>query len=401
VTLAAAFANAFLYAFLLDSALTVADGVTRLFDAMPLLPLRNFVAVIVLWAAPLLALVSLFSARLPRGPLLLLAAGTWWANMDAPPLGPWLAGATAKDVVLGLAQAAFALPALRGIRRASGGTAWLFHERFLALARPRRRATLALALGGGLLVLVLWAAVFGVWCAERATGGFVGFGLGGVTFDERRYTRGDREVVLVGMSHLGRKGVYEALLQQPDGTPTVVLAEGVSDREGLLRGIGGLGSVAAELGLDVQPEPDAMVAAEPDAPGNEAEAQVEIESADVDVSTFRTTSVDFLRLAFRVAAAPEDGEARAELEALLSRPDAAEIWRGFFDDVLTKRNEHLLTRIDDALARRQRVVVPWGVLHLADIQAGLHERGFALASSEPRSFLPYAALLSILSRMAR
>jgi hypothetical protein len=400
VTLGAAFANAFLCGFLLDSALTVADGTLEAFgSADGVGPLRNLVAWTVFWAAPLLALVALFSARLPRLPLLVLAAGTWWATLGAPPLGAWLAEAAARDVALGVAQAAFALPALRWIRRASGGGAWLLRAQFLPPASRASPRTVALVIAAVPVALGLGLVASAVYLAERATGGFVGFGLGGISFDERRYTRGDREVVLVGMSHLGRKGVYAELLEQPDDTPTVVLAEGVTDREGLLRGAWSLGPVAAELGLDSQPEADAMFEAEGDSLDGE-EALVEIEAADVDLSTFRPTSVDFLRLAFRVAGRPEDTEARAELEALLARPDAAAIWSNFLDDVLDKRNAHLLERIDEALARRPRVVVPWGVLHLADVEAGLHARGFELASSEPRSFLPYAALLGIVTRMA-
>jgi hypothetical protein len=124
-----------------------------------------------------------------------------------------------------------------------------------------------------------------------------------------------------------------------------------------------------------------------------------VEHADLDVSEFRPSTLELLRLAFALVAEPEDAALRAELEALLARPDARDAWREFVDDVLTKRNAHVLARIDAALARRPRVVVPWGVLHLAEIEAGLLERGFTLASSEPRSFLPYAAVLGMLARM--
>jgi hypothetical protein len=400
VTPTAAFANAFLCGFLVDCGLTVLDGAARSFDpgAMALLGLRNVLAWVVFWSAPPLALLALLSSRLPRAPLLGLALGTWWVNLGAPPLGPLLDGVPLRDVVLGLVQAALALPALRWIRRRSGGTAWLFRERFLPPARPRRRWAVALVVVAVPLALVLGLAGCAVLVAERATGGFVGFGTGGVSFDERRYRRGDREVVLVGMSHVGRKGVYEALLRQDDRTPTVVLAEGVTDANGLLPGTRHLEPLAADLGLDLQPNVEEMMGAAPDTPAGAGDA-IEIEHADVDVSAFRPSTLELLRLAFRLAAEPADAEARAELEALLGRPDAAEAYRGFLDDVLEKRNAHVLERIDAALERRPRAVVPWGALHLAGIEAGLFERGFVLASSEPRSFLPYRALAEALLRM--
>jgi hypothetical protein len=397
VTFSAAFANAFLCAFLLDCALTVADGLTSALGATPLRGARDVIAGFVFWGALLLALVATFASRLPRLRLLLLAAGTWWVNLDAPPLGPLLPGPV-RDVVLGLVQAALAAPALHWIRRESGGSAWLFRERFLPPARPGRRRALALALVAAPLVLALGAAGCAVYVAERATGGFVGFGAGGISFDERRYTQGDREVVLVGMSHIGRKGVYDALLHPADGTPTLVLAEGVTDVQGLLPSLWqDLDPLAEDLGLALQPNVEDMIG---EAPGAQEalDELVEVEHADLDLSAFRPTTVEILRLVFRILAEPGDGEARAELEALLAQPDGPDAWRDFLDDVLEKRNAHVLERIDEALERRPRVVVPWGALHLPGIEAGLYERGFELASSEPRSFLPYRALIGLVAR---
>jgi hypothetical protein len=398
VTTSAAFANAFLCAFLLDCGLTVVDGLTSAFGATPLRGARNVVAGFVFWGAPLLALVAVFARRLPRLALLLLGAGTWWVNFGAPPLGAALASPSLRDVVLGLVQASFALPVLQWIRRRSGGRAWLLRGPFLPPARPRRLRAFALALAAVPLALVVGVAGCGVYLAERATGGFIGFGLDGISFDERRYTRGDREVVLVGMSHIGRKGVYDALLSQGDGRPTVVLAEGVTDQRGLLPAEQPFDPLAADLGLDVQPDPEEML----DAAAGEwaaADPHVEVEHADLDVSAFRPSTLEFVRLAFRLTAHPADGEARQELAALVERPDGGELYQGVVEDLIEKRNRHVLERLDAALERHDRVVVPWGVLHLAGIEAGVLERGFALASSEPRSFLPYEALLVVLTRM--
>ena len=169
MTFSAAFANAFLCAFLLDCALTVVDGLTSALGATPLRGARDVIAGFVFWGALLLALVATFASRLPRLRLLLLAAGTWWVNLDAPPLGPLLPGPV-RDVVLGLVQAALAAPALHWIRRESGGSAWLFRERFLPPARPGRRRALALALVAAPLVLALGAAGCAVYVVECQIG---------------------------------------------------------------------------------------------------------------------------------------------------------------------------------------------------------------------------------------
>jgi hypothetical protein len=392
---AAAFANAFLCAFLFDSALTVLDGALDASGSkLEIAPLRNLVAWVVFGCAPLLVLIAALSPQLPRARLMLLALGTWWVNLGAVPFGSVLDSQPVSEVLFGVVQAALALPALRWIRARSAGASWLFRSAFLPPAPARSRWAVALVIFAVPLALVLGAAGWAMVAAERATGGFVGFGLDGISFDERRYTRGDREVVLVGMSHVGRKGVYDALLRPRDDTPTVVLAEGVTDAQGLLPKRHIYEPMAADLGLDVQPQFEEMI----EAPGAPAVAEdlVEVEHADLDVSAFRPGTVELLRLGIRIVTG--DAAARADLESWAAEPGAGEAWRGLADDLLEKRNAHVLERVDAALARRPRVVVPWGALHLTGIEAGLFARGFTLASSEPRSFLPYGAVIGLLAR---
>lgn len=396
---ALAFVNGFLVAFGLDVALTVLDGGMQLSGAAPLGAPRAFVAGVVYWCAPLLLLVALLSTRLPKQALLPLALGTLWVNLGALPFDPALHGLAQQEVGLGLVQGLFALPALHWIRRRSGGTGWWLSERLLPAPRRRGRWTVALALLAVPVGLALLAAAGGVYIADRATGGFIGLDASGLTLDERHYKRGDSEVLLIGMSHVGRKGVYEALLQQADRTPTIVLEEGVTDEQGLLPREPHLEPLALELGLDLQPRAAEMIGAPADGEDAAGDA-LEIEHADVDLSAFRSSTIGFLRLGLRLTAAPGDAEARRALQELVRGPDGRDVYAGLLEDVLEMRNRHLLERIDAALARHPRVVVPWGALHLGGIEAGLLARGFELASSEPRSFLPYRALARALTRTA-
>jgi hypothetical protein len=399
VKAALAFANGFLAAFGLDVVLTLLDGALQLAGAAPLGAPRAFVAGVVFCCAPPLLLLALLSSRLPKRALLPLALGTLWLNLGALPLGPALHGPAQLDVGLGLVQGLFALPALHWIRRRSSGASWWLSERLLPAPRPRRRWAVALALLAVPVGLALLAAGAAVYVAGRATGGFIGFGASGLTLDERHYRRGDSEVLLIGMSHVGRKGVYEALLQQADRTPTVVLEEGVTDEEGLLPHEPQLEPLALELGLDLQPSAAEMVGAP--AGGEDASGgALAIEHADVDLSAFRPSTIEFLRLGLRLTAAPGDAEARRALGELVGGPDARDVYVGLLEDVIHLRNRHLLERIDGALERHPRVVVPWGALHLAGVEAGLLARGFELASSEARGFLPYGALARVLTRTA-
>ena len=396
---ALAFVNGFLAAFGLDVALTLLDGALKLAGAASLGAPRAVVAGLVFWCALPLLLLALLSSRLPKRALLPLGLGTLWVNLGALPLGPALHGPLQLDIGLGLVQGLFALPALRWVRRQSGGTAWWFSERLLPAPRPRRRGAVALALLAVPIALGALAAGCTLYVADRATGGFIGFGASGLTLDERHYRRGDSEVRLIGMSHVGKKGVYEDLLRQADRTRTVVLEEGVTDAQGLLPREPHLEPLALELGLDLQPRAAEMIGGPADGEDGEDGALV-IEHADLDLSAFRPSTIEFLRLGLRLTAVPADDEARRALQELLGGPDAREVYAGLIEDVIHLRNRHLLERIDEALARHARVIVPWGALHLAGVEAGLYERGFELASSQPRSFLPYGALARALTRTA-
>ena len=392
---ALALANLFVAAYLLDGGLSLLDGALHFVGLAGLHAAREWVAAVVFYAAPVLLLVSLVSSQLPARLLAPLALGVLWLNLGALPVAGWLP-ANLRDVALSGVQLALAAPTLLWLR--SRG-AWRFEARILPPPRPRRALLAAGLLALGLPVLAAGLLLAGgIVLTERATAGFVSFGWSGVRFDERHYAHGDREVQLVGMGHIGRRGVYDALLARPDDKPTVILAEGVTDEHRLLPSAGHQQAMALALGLDAQPPPEEMIGTD-DADDSVPAAAPAIENADLDVSAFRPSTLDFLRLAFRIDADPSDRAARRRLEALVRRGDAHALYRSIAEDVLDKRNQHLLERIDAALPRYARVVVPWGVLHLADIEAGLFERGFELTSRETRSFLSYAALLQLVARM--
>jgi uncharacterized protein YbaP (TraB family) len=56
-------------------------------------------------------------------------------------------------------------------------------------------------------------------------------------------------------------------------------------------------------------------------------------------------------------------------------PDSVE---QLFDDLLTKRNEHLLEEIHSYLAQSDHIMVPWGVAHMPGIAKEIQKSGFHL-----------------------
>jgi hypothetical protein len=61
--------------------------------------------------------------------------------------------------------------------------------------------------------------------------------------------------------------------------------------------------------------------------------------------------------------------------------DPAEL-AAFQDEVLGLRNEHLTRELERALTEYERVVVPWGALHLPAIEQAVLDWGFEETSRE-------------------
>jgi hypothetical protein len=49
-----------------------------------------------------------------------------------------------------------------------------------------------------------------------------------------------------------------------------------------------------------------------------------------------------------------------------------------FDDLLHKRNQHLLAEIQSHLPKTRNLMVPWGVAHMPEIAREIQKSGFQL-----------------------
>lgn len=198
---------------------------------------------------------------------------------------------------------------------------------------------------------------------HATTGGYLVLTPRGIASVERRFVRDDTTIYLVGMVHLGQASGYDAIkarFEELDNA--ILLAEGVTDEQGVLAGSGGYDKVAKRLGLTVQPRADAF--------------GVEVRRADVDVGSLSKDTQAFLRdalgvwssdnpaLAVMTVAAEYDSDAKAR--ALLDE---------LYENLIVTRNEVLLAAIDEASDRRN-IIVPWGAGHLPGIEAGVLARGF-------------------------
>jgi hypothetical protein len=362
---------------LLDEAVRAATGAEWL--AAP----RNALAQLALLAVAATVPGMLATPQLPVavfGPLALI---TFWLTLGAAPLPLWIESEPALSATCVVIQLAAVALAFAVVRARNGGRGVWFGP-----ATPDRPAFSwrhSLAFGAGLCAFgppaaLGYGAVAVATAIEVATHGFVHFDLAGVSLSDRHYARGDREIRLVGMMHIGDPAGYRALAGTFARESTVVLAEGVSDRQGRIASALQYGRAAQALGLAPQQDLRTYLAE-----GGEEKARAPewpvVRGADVDASAFSPGTIAMIRWAGEVWASPDVATAVRTISRGM-REHGPEEREAFFTEVVDLRNQHLAAEIERALRGYERVIVPWGALHLPGIEQTVLGWGFAETSRE-------------------
>lgn len=66
----------------------------------------------------------------------------------------------------------------------------------------------------------------------------------------------------------------------------------------------------------------------------------------------------------------------AETLPILMKPLPPELLQELMNDILTKRNQHLLGMIREWLPQAQTIIVPWGAAHMTGIAREIEKLGF-------------------------
>jgi hypothetical protein len=206
-------------------------------------------------------------------------------------------------------------------------------------------------------------------CAALAVGhfseGFLTLRPGGFTVQVRKYVRDDGKTIqLVPMAHIGEADFYWKL-SRSFPTNAVVLMEGVSDNSKLLTNSITYQRMASSLGLTEQAEEFNPI-------------QVEMVMADVDVEEFTANTIGFLNLVMLVHAKGMNADTVRQIMQYSPPPH----FEGqLIDDLISKRNRHLLEEIRTRLPDPEPLIVPWGVAHMPGIADGIRASGFRLAET--------------------
>jgi hypothetical protein len=324
----------------------VALVVYVLMGFMPMIPKRLFLP------------ITLFNPAAALGSLLLL--------IYFYPQLQWVAWS------ISLCQVLFALGVLFWLQ---GGMRFrwpLVAQRWLSGEGFCWRHLLAFVLAN-VFVLVPAVLVYLAVCASLAVGhlsdGFVALGPGGLTVQTRKYTRDDGKTIhLVPMSHIGDAGFYRQLMKSFPSNATVLM-EGVSDEQNLLTNHITYERTATSLGLAEQ-----QVEFKP--------TKVRMVPADIDISEFTANTIDLLNMVMRIHG---QGPTPENVQELMRYQPPPGFERELFNDLLHKRNVHLLGEIEAWLPEVDVLIIPWGAAHMPEIARGIQKSGFEL--DETKEFI--------------
>lgn len=212
-------------------------------------------------------------------------------------------------------------------------------------------------------LVIAYLFVFTAHAVNHFSEGFMALRPEGFTVQVRKYVRDDGKVIeLFPMAHVASPDFYRRVSRSFPSN-SVILMEGVTDDRNLLTNEINYKRMAKYLGLAEQKMEFAPAASN------------RVFRADVDVGQFSKQTLDFLNLVMLVHS---KGVTAENLSTLMTYSPAPDFESQLFDDILTKRNQHLMEEIQLHLKSSDNLMVPWGVAHMPGIASEIQNAGFHL-----------------------
>lgn len=399
--------NLFWIAFLADGVLSLVDELSGIISWWSVV--RSGLAFLTLLASLILAGVIVFTPQAPKRVLLPMIGFLWWSGPGvAFPLGPlgvtsiglWVA---VMQLVLGVG-----IVVVWGCRE---GLPFIVHSE-----RPRFTWRHSLVLAPAVFLAALVCATISI-CAglvteiEMYSGGYIRVRPDGIYLLERRFASGVQEVRLTGMMHVAAHEFYAEILPESDpDLPSVVLVEGVTDHQGLLSQ-GGIRfdrlakmlnvasqnesafaeNVAQGMDREKLPPPpispdDEMVTSEK---ATTTDSAIDFRHADVDVETFHPSTIAFLVTVMGLLQAEHPSQILEALADPTSPLRDVKTQSLVMSDILHARNQTLVEEIQRSLKTYRRVIVPWGAMHLQEVENWLRTQDFQQSGEVERKALSF------------
>jgi hypothetical protein len=392
------FANLFLLLFVLSALTDIADQLAQLlFSAQIFTGLNQWVWLVCFFSAVIVYFGFAFNRHLPKVILLPIFIWLLWTLVGHWPLEN--IGGQYFQLFIACGQLLL-ITLLLNLNRQLNHKSQLFTQDQFAGPSFSGKNLIYFSLINLLVVPVVLFLIgfsFVGTLIKTNTAGFVQLKPDGLYMTERIYQRGNKQIRLVGMIHLGQEEYYDDLTTSISGQRTLILAEGVSDRGNLLTERFSYGKLAGLLGLTSQEgfhfQGRLIDIAELDQAKDEVQDIPDILRADIDLQQFDPRTLEVLNALAKYLL---NSESPLAGYVAFNRwadthfdPDLNSI---IMTDLISKRNRSVLSYLPKALAKYDTVIIPWGALHLPGIEKAVQKEGFRLKQSHHRLSIDFSAL---------
>jgi len=395
------FANLYIVLFLIDAGLSLLDELFAYYDSsMPLITgLRFPIAVLVILLSTIIYACLGIDRRLPKRVFLPMTAYAFWCSV-----GLWPLSGAISHGALGLAAsvgqvivAGFAVILVQGLCGRMLLTELHFQREMFSLGNTLGFTAINLLLTPVLLVFSLLA-LTGSYL-EQQTAGFLRLSPIGIYMSERSYHRGEKVIRLAGMMHIGKEDYFEDIAGSMSTGGTIILAEGVTDRDGLLKSQYNYNRLAGIVGLTSQEAMriDAnMVNLDIMEEGEELPAKKtipDLAQADIDLNRFEPSTVEFINVLGRTLLSERPlAETFLEYNAWVDANMTPDEMAAVMHDIIDKRNRVIIDNLARTLPFYDTVIIPWGAMHMPAIEDAVLEKGFRAGESKERLSLDFRTL---------
>ena len=400
------FANIYIVLFLIDASLSLIDELLLASSvSLPIFSgLRYFVAYLVITLSMVIFSCLGIDRRLPKRVFLPLTLYISWSALAMWPLSGVIGRESLGLLAAGnqLLLGGIAIVLLRGL----GGQNLLTRKLFQT---PRFSLRNTLGFTAINLLLLPFAVIYtGLattsYYFEEQTAGFLRLSPVGIYMSERSYHLDEKVIRLAGMMHIGKEEYYKDLARSMSSKGTIILAEGVTDQDGLLETQFNYGKLAEIIGLTSQEKmfiDGNLIELEDLNEMNRGVSETgkpDIVRADIDLNQFNPQTVEFLNELGRSLFGDRPLiEGLAEYNLWINENMTEESIAGVMLDILDKRNEVVINSMLQTLTRYDTIIIPWGAMHMPAIEEAVLDEGFALDAERERLSLdfrtiPYAEL---------
>lgn len=356
--------NIYIILFIVEGIVSLVNAMTgRLLGIQPLSIFQGMIAPIVFVLSFALYFIMGGTRGFPKRFLLPMILISIWAGLFFALPVPMYLGIHNTELLLSIVQPCLAIGAIVILRRSSDNKYWLYDrsafeqfvfrwKRFFGFAVVN--VIVIIPLIGVYLVLSVGAGI------SHLSHGFVHLGFRGISVEARTYLYEGKNVILLPTAHIAQAGFYDELVASLPVENTLVIPEGVTDKEKLLKD--GLGYSKLASSLDLEAQNNQSIVADRDK-----------KFCDVDISDFSKETIACLRSVAGVLQQWSRGNREMALLQMVSiqEPDSKLLLR----DVLELRNQRVNQCISDYLQAYDNIVVPWGAAHMPGIERNILASG--------------------------